>query len=92
MGALCWPGGNFASGYDWLDGISDRDRRPPRKNPAWTGVEHNDFGTEAPDRHRAPRVLRPAGKRHGATKPLGGLHGLAHGDAFGVALFKVPVN
>ena len=41
-----WPGGNFASGYDWRDGIGERDRRPPRKNPAWTGVEHNDFGTD----------------------------------------------
>ena len=40
-----WPGGNFVSGYDWKDGIGDRDRRPPRKNPAWTG-------------HRAQR-LRP---------------------------------
>jgi alpha-N-arabinofuranosidase len=39
-----WPGGNFVSGYDWRDGIGDRDRRPPRKNPAWTGVEHNDVG------------------------------------------------
>jgi len=39
-----WPGGNFVSGYNWKDGIGDRDRRPPRKNPAWTGVEHNDFG------------------------------------------------
>jgi alpha-N-arabinofuranosidase len=39
-----WPGGNFASGYDWHDGIGDRDRRPPRKNPAWQGVEHNDVG------------------------------------------------
>jgi len=39
-----WPGGNFVSGYDWRDGVGPRDRRPPRKNPAWTGVEHNDFG------------------------------------------------
>jgi alpha-N-arabinofuranosidase len=39
-----WPGGNFVSGYDWKDGIGDRDQRPPRKNPAWTGIEHNDFG------------------------------------------------
>jgi len=39
-----WPGGNFVSGYDWKDGVGPRDRRPPRKNPAWTGVEHNDFG------------------------------------------------
>ena len=41
-----WPGGNFVSGYDWRDGICDRDRRPPRKNPAWKGVEHNDFGID----------------------------------------------
>ncbi len=39
-----WPGGNFVSGYDWMDGIGDRDTRPPRKNPAWTGIEHNDVG------------------------------------------------
>ncbi|HOT51871.1 MAG TPA: alpha-N-arabinofuranosidase, partial [Candidatus Hydrogenedentes bacterium] len=39
-----WPGGNFVSGYDWRDGIGDRDKRPPRKNPAWTGIEHNDVG------------------------------------------------
>ena len=39
-----WPGGNFVSGYDWKDGIGDRDRRPPRKNPAWPGIEMNDFG------------------------------------------------
>ncbi|MCX5649495.1 MAG: alpha-N-arabinofuranosidase [Planctomycetota bacterium] len=41
-----WPGGNFVSGYNWKDGLGDRDRRPPRKNPAWTGVEHNDFGLD----------------------------------------------
>jgi len=41
-----WPGGNFVSGYDWRDGIGNRDKRPPRTNPAWTGVEHNDFGMD----------------------------------------------
>ena len=39
-----WPGGNFVSGYNWRDGIGDMDRRPPRKNPAWKGIEHNDVG------------------------------------------------
>jgi alpha-N-arabinofuranosidase len=29
-----WPGGNFVSGYNWRDGIGERDKRPPRKNPA----------------------------------------------------------
>ncbi|PYQ25000.1 MAG: alpha-N-arabinofuranosidase [Acidobacteria bacterium] len=41
-----WPGGNFVSGYDWKDGIGERDRRPPRKNPAWKGVEPNDVGLD----------------------------------------------
>lgn len=41
-----WPGGNFVSGYNWKDGIGDRDRRPPRKNPAWKGIEHNDVGLD----------------------------------------------
>ncbi|MFC1563442.1 alpha-L-arabinofuranosidase C-terminal domain-containing protein [candidate division KSB1 bacterium] len=39
-----WPGGNFVSGYDWRDGIGDPDLRPPMKNPAWSGIEHNDVG------------------------------------------------
>ena len=39
-----WPGGNFVSGYNWRDGIGDVDKRPPRKNPAWQGVEANDVG------------------------------------------------
>ncbi|HEX3600366.1 MAG TPA: alpha-L-arabinofuranosidase C-terminal domain-containing protein [Lacipirellulaceae bacterium] len=41
-----WPGGNFVSGYNWRDGIGPRDYRAPRRNPAWTGVEHNDFGID----------------------------------------------
>jgi alpha-N-arabinofuranosidase len=38
-------GGNFSSGYDWHDGIGDRDRRPPRFDYAWNVVEQNDVGT-----------------------------------------------
>ena len=41
-----WPGGNFVSGYNWKDGLGVRDRRPPRKNPAWQGIEPNDFGLD----------------------------------------------
>jgi alpha-N-arabinofuranosidase len=41
-----WPGGNFVSGYDWRDGLGPRDRRPPRRNPAWSGIEHNDVGID----------------------------------------------
>ncbi len=40
-----WPGGNFVSGYEWRDGIGDPDRRPTRRNPAWTGIDTNDVGT-----------------------------------------------
>ena len=41
-----WPGGNFVSGYDWRLGIGQRDKRPPMRNPAWGGIEHNDFGLD----------------------------------------------
>lgn len=39
-----WPGGNFVSGYDWTDGIGERDSRAPKKNPAWKGIVDNDVG------------------------------------------------
>jgi alpha-N-arabinofuranosidase len=39
-----WPGGNFVGGYDWRDGVGERDKRPPRANPAWAGIEPNDAG------------------------------------------------
>ena len=42
---LRWPGGNFASGYNWKDGIGPRDRRPVRPEGAWGGLEPNRFGT-----------------------------------------------
>ncbi len=42
---LRWPGGNFASGYHWQDGVGPRDKRPTRRNPAWGGVEPNHVGT-----------------------------------------------
>jgi len=41
-----WPGGNFVSGYDWRLGIGPRDKRSPMRNPAWRGLEHNDFGLD----------------------------------------------
>ena len=46
LARLSLAGGNFVSGYDWKDGIGDRDRRPPRENLAWKGVESNDFGLD----------------------------------------------
>jgi alpha-N-arabinofuranosidase len=41
-----WPGGNFVSAYDWRDGIGDRDKRPPRRELAWNGLETNDMGID----------------------------------------------
>ena len=43
---LRWPGGNFASGYNWMDGIGPRDRRPARRDDAWGALESNRFGTD----------------------------------------------
>ncbi|HXH08148.1 MAG TPA: alpha-L-arabinofuranosidase C-terminal domain-containing protein [Vicinamibacterales bacterium] len=43
---LRWPGGNFASGYNWRDGIGPRDRRPARIDLAWGALESNRFGTD----------------------------------------------
>lgn len=38
-------GGNFISGYDWKDGVGDRDKRAPRYEYAWECLEENDLGT-----------------------------------------------
>lgn len=43
---LRWPGGNFASGYNWKDGIGPKDRRPVRLDGAWNALERNRFGTD----------------------------------------------
>ena len=43
---LRWPGGNFASGYDWRDGVGPHANRPTKRNPAWGGVEPNHVGTQ----------------------------------------------
>lgn len=43
---LRWPGGNFASGYNWKDGIGPKDQRPVRMDLAWNDLESNRFGTD----------------------------------------------
>ena len=42
---LRWPGGNFVSGYHWLDGVGPVDGRPRRSELAWYAEESNRFGT-----------------------------------------------
>jgi alpha-L-arabinofuranosidase len=46
LGALRWPGGNFASNYHWTDGIGPKAVRPRRPELAWGGEEPNTFGTD----------------------------------------------
>ncbi len=43
---LRWPGGNFVSGYHWVDGIGPANERPRRMELAWNTVESNRFGTD----------------------------------------------
>lgn len=43
---LRWPGGNFVSGYHWMDGIGPKDQRPQRTDLAWHTPEYNTFGTD----------------------------------------------
>jgi alpha-N-arabinofuranosidase len=40
-----FPGGNFASGYRWMDGIGPRDRRPTRRDLAHNCLIANSYGT-----------------------------------------------
>ncbi len=43
---LRWPGGCFADGYHWRDGIGPKSTRPSLINTSWGGVtEDNSFGT-----------------------------------------------
>jgi len=41
-----YPGGNFASGYHWEDGIGPKDQRPLRHDAAWQSEESNQVGTD----------------------------------------------
>jgi len=40
-----YPGGNFLSGYNWLDGVGPKAKRPRRRELAWQSTETNQFGT-----------------------------------------------
>ena len=64
--AMRYPGGNFASGYHWRDGIGPRADRPTVRELAWQSIEPNEFGTDEflalchrmdwdPDAGRQPR-------------------------------------
>ncbi len=41
-----YPGGNFASGYHWRDGVGPAQQRPTVRELAWQSIEPNEFGTD----------------------------------------------
>jgi len=41
-----YPGGNFVSGYHWIDGIGPKEKRPKKMELAWNTIESNQFGTD----------------------------------------------
>ncbi|MBR2375259.1 MAG: alpha-N-arabinofuranosidase [Clostridia bacterium] len=41
-----YPGGNFLSGYNWMDGIGDKAKRPQRLDLAWRAIETNQVGID----------------------------------------------
>jgi len=43
--AMRYPGGNFVSGYDWVDGVGPKDQRPTKLDLAWQSSDPNQFGT-----------------------------------------------
>ena len=40
-----YPGGNFVSGYNWLDGVGPVQDRPRVLDKAWDAMNSNQFGT-----------------------------------------------
>lgn len=40
-----YPGGNFVSGYHWLDGVGPKNQRQRVLERAWNSIETNQFGT-----------------------------------------------
>ena len=41
-----YPGGNFVSGYNWLDGVGPKKDRPRILDKAWNTIDTNQFGTD----------------------------------------------
>lgn len=46
LACIRYPGGNFLSGYNWLDGIGPKENRPVRPDLAWFALEPNHVGTD----------------------------------------------
>src|SRR5436190_856040 len=59
-----YPGGNFVSGYNWLDGVGPKQDRPRVLDKAWNSMNSNQFGT-----NEFMQCCKAAG-----TEPLMGLN------------------
>ncbi len=44
--AMRYPGGNFVSGYHWIDAVGPKDKRPKVRDLAWQSLETNEFGPD----------------------------------------------
>jgi alpha-N-arabinofuranosidase len=44
-GVIRWPGGNYASAYNWENGVGYRRERPVVFDPVWRVRDTNEFGT-----------------------------------------------
>ncbi len=41
-----YPGGNFVSNYNWMDGVGPREHRPRKRDLAWKSIETNEVGID----------------------------------------------
>ena len=41
-----YPGGNFVSNYNWMDGIGPKENRPRKRDLAWKSIETNEVGID----------------------------------------------
>lgn len=46
MTTMRYPGGNFVSGYHWMNGVGPVENRPTVRDLAWQSIEPNHFGTD----------------------------------------------
>jgi alpha-N-arabinofuranosidase len=44
VSTICYPGGDFVSGYRWEDGVGPVSGRPRRLDLAWHSTETNEVG------------------------------------------------
>jgi alpha-N-arabinofuranosidase len=44
--AIRYPGGNFVSSYNWMDGTGEKSKRPKKLDLAWKSIEPNEVGID----------------------------------------------